>query len=222
MKIKTLKQNFLRFLGLYILSFISNVLLKTVKIRIHNSNTVENFIKQQKNFIVVFWHGTMLVPWFLHRDQNCAALVSQSKDGEILSRILKKWNYQVIRGSSHTGGKEALEILLDKTKKKFSIAITPDGPTGPSRFMKAGAVITAKKSNLPLILLGVAYAKKYKLNSWDKFEIPKLFSKIAVVYSEPIFVDQSLSYDATSEVINECGFKLNKLQEEAGVICLKL
>lgn len=220
MKIKTIKQNILRFLGLYFLSFAINVLLKTVRIKIHNSETVSVLEKKDQNYVLGFWHGTMLIPWYLHRKKNFAALVSQSKDGEILVRLLKKWNYEVARGSSNIGGKEALKILLEQAAEKYSIAITPDGPTGPPRIMKAGAVIVAKKSNIPLVLLGVAHSGKYQLKSWDRFEIPKPFSKITLVYSQSKIIDQSLDYANTSKIIEECSLELSELQKEAEKYCL--
>ncbi len=68
---------------------------------------------------------------------------------------------------------------------KYSVAITPDGPTGPARVMKAGAVIAAQRASIPLVLLGVAYSKKYIFKSWDKFEVPKFFSNVTLVYSNP-------------------------------------
>ncbi len=81
--------------------------------------------------------------------------------------------------------------------------------------MKAGAVITAQRTGLPLILCGVANKKKYKLNSWDGFEIPKFFSRVAVILSEPIFIDKNLNRDETSDIIKEYNDKLNHLQKEA-------
>lgn len=219
MKLKTIKQNILRFLGLHLLSFAISVLLKTVRIKVLGSEYIEKLKSENKNFVAGFWHGTMLIPWFLHRNKNFAALVSQSKDGEILTRILKKWNYNVARGSSHIGGKEALKILLQQADENYSIAITPDGPTGPPRVMKPGAVIVAKKKNIPLVLVGIAHEKKYQLRSWDKFEIPKPFSKIIAVYSEPIHIDGGLTYEETSQMIDECSRKLNELQKEAESYC---
>ncbi|MFC2135343.1 lysophospholipid acyltransferase family protein [Bacteroidota bacterium] len=217
MKLKIIKQNILRFLGLYLLSFTINVLLKTVKITIYNSKKVDDL--KDQNYVLGFWHGTMLIPWYLHRNKNFAALVSQSKDGEILTRILKKWKYNVARGSSHIGGKDALEIILNQANNKYSIAITPDGPTGPPRVFKAGAVIVAKKTNVPLVLLGIANHNKYQLKSWDKFEIPRPFSKIIAVYSDPINIDNSLDFDETSTLITECEEKLNQLQIRAEEYC---
>jgi lysophospholipid acyltransferase (LPLAT)-like uncharacterized protein len=81
--------------------------------------------------------------------------------------------------------------------------------------MKAGAVITAKKSRTPLILFGIGYKKKRVLKSWDKFEIPKFFSEAKAVYSDPVFVNSDLSFTETSELILNCEQKLNELQVEA-------
>ncbi len=215
MKIKEIKQNLLRNLGDIFLHSIINVLCKSVKLNRINYDVIEKLLSEKQNFVLAFWHGTMLVPWYFHRHQNFAALISQSKDGGLLANSLIKWEYKVTRGSSHKGGKEALETLLENSKQNFSIAITPDGPTGPPRVMKAGAVITAQRSGIPLVLCGVACNKKYTFNSWDKFEVPKFFSKISIKYSEPIFVDENLNRDETSKIIEQCDVELNKLQDDA-------
>ena len=97
-----------------------------------------------------------------------------------------------------------------------TLAITPDGPRGPVYKMKAGAVITAQKSNVPLVLVGIGIKRKKILKSWDKFEIPAFFSKAKIVYSNPIFFKNDLSYNETSDMIIFCENKLNELQEEAG------
>ncbi len=84
--------------------------------------------------------------------------------------------------------------------------------------MKAGAVITAQRSGIPLVLCGVACNKRYTFNSWDKFEVPKFFSKVVMKYSYPIFVDENLSRDETSKIIEQCDVKLNQLQKDADEI----
>ena len=218
MKIKEIKQYLLRNLGNIFLHGIINVLCKTVKVNRINYSVIEKLFNENQNFVLAFWHGTMLVPWYFHRGQNFSALISQSKDGSLLANSLTKWGYKVTRGSSHKGGKEALETLLDNSKNDFSIAITPDGPTGPPRVMKAGAVITAQRSEIPLVLCGVTIKSKYTFNSWDKFEVPKFFSKVSIKYSEPILFDENLTRDETSQIIEQCNVKLNQLQDDAAEI----
>ena len=215
MKSRKLKQDFLRLIGQYLISIAANVLCKTLSVTVKNSEFLEELAKENKNFIVAFWHGTMLLPWYLHRNKSIAALISKSKDGDLLARLLKSWNYQVIRGSSSSGGEIALGIMIDFAKNKNSIAITPDGPRGPAKKLKAGAVVTAKKSGLPLVLIGVGYRNKRILRNWDNFQIPAFFSKANAVYSQPVYIDKNLDYNGTSEMINICEAKLNELQAEA-------
>lgn len=215
MKFKETKQRVLRFLGNYFLHGAVNVLCKTLKIDVQNSKGIDGLLSAGKNIVFAFWHGTMFVPWHIQRNNNFAALVSQSKDGDILANILTKWKYDVARGSSHKGGKEALNLLLDKANSNFSVSITPDGPTGPPCVMKAGAVVVAQRSSIPLVLCGVGSKRKYIFKSWDKFEIPKLFSRVNVVYSDPIFVTMDLEREEVSKIIDECGVILNRLQLKA-------
>lgn len=218
MNLKKIKKSVLTFLGLNVLSFIANILVKTYRIKIVNDAGIKKYAAESKPFIVAFWHGKMIIPWYIHRKYKIAALVSRSKDGEILTRLLKSWNYKVIRGSSHIGGKEALKIMENTISENYSLAITPDGPTGPVNKMKAGAVVLAERKSIPLFLIGTA-SKKYKeLNSWDQFQIPKLFTKISVIYSDPIYVDKEASREEISNLIYECEDKLNNLQKEAETI----
>ncbi|MCF8411778.1 MAG: lysophospholipid acyltransferase family protein [Melioribacteraceae bacterium] len=220
-KSKLLYRNFLRLVGNIVLFHLIRLLCATLRIKIENSEVVSKLESENQNFVVAFWHGQMIVPWYLHRDKKFSALISTSKDGEILARVLKKWKYNVERGSSSKKGKEALNILVESAKKGYSIAITPDGPKGPSQEMKAGAVIAAKKSNVPLLLLACAYKNKKILKSWDRFNIPMLFSKCVAIYSEPILINPNLNYDDTNKLINNCQEKLNRMQQKAEEIVSK-
>ena len=215
MKFKEIKQKILRIIGNYLLHGAVNVLCKTLKINVQNSGGIDELLSSDKNIVFAFWHGTMLIPWYLQREKSFAALVSQSKDGGLLANILTKWKYDVARGSSHKGGKEALEILMKQVTNHHSVSITPDGPTGPPRVMKAGAVIVAKRSSTPLVLCGIGCKSKYVFNSWDNFEVPKIFSKVNVVYSDPIFIEKDLERDEVSKIIDDCNLRLNELQSEA-------
>lgn len=215
MNTKQVKQDTLRFFGSVILTHSLDALCKTLRVSYKNKKVIDDLRKQKQNYVLAFWHGTMLLPWFLHRDDGFAALTSKSKDGDLLAKQLKHWNYKVVRGSSSKGGDVALGIMIDLAKNGFSIAITPDGPRGPEYKFKAGAVVTAKKSNVPVVLIGIGIKSKKKLKSWDKFQIPNPFTNVKVIYSDPVYVDANLSYDETSKIIDECEKKLIELQKEA-------
>jgi lysophospholipid acyltransferase (LPLAT)-like uncharacterized protein len=215
MNFKKYKQDFLRIMGLFVLSQAVDLLCKSLKVTLINRDVIKNLETQNRNFVLAFWHGQMLLGWYLHKNKNFTALISKSRDGDLLEKVLKYWNYNVVRGSSSKGGNIALGIMVDYARNNESVVLTPDGPRGPLNRMKAGAVVIAKKSKVPLILVGIGYKKKRVLKSWDKFEIPKFFSVVKAVYSDPIYVNSDLSFADTSEFILNCERKLNELQVEA-------
>jgi lysophospholipid acyltransferase (LPLAT)-like uncharacterized protein len=215
MKLNNHTRNLLRFAGIKTASFLVSAILSTVKIKTKNQEALLKLNQEGKNFVLSFWHGSMVIGWYLHKNLNCSALVSKSKDGDVLTHVLEKWGYKVVRGSSHIGGNEALIMLLDLIEQNYSVAVTPDGPTGPIHKMKAGAVIVAKRENVPLVLVGIGCNRKIIFKSWDKFEMPLPFSKGSVVYSDPIYIEQNLNYDDTNKKILECEEILNRIQKEA-------
>jgi lysophospholipid acyltransferase (LPLAT)-like uncharacterized protein len=214
MKLKEIRQGILRFMGNYFLVNLVNILCKTLRVKYINKKAVDAL--KHKNYILGFWHGTMLIPWYFNRKQGFVALVSKSKDGELLAKLLKNWKYDVLRGSSSRDGSLVLRNMIEYSKKERTIALTPDGPRGPIYKMKPGAVIASQKSNVPLVLVGIGIKRKKILKSWDKFEIPLLFSRVKMVYSNPIFFKDNMNYNETSEMITSCEKKLNELQIEAG------
>lgn len=164
-------------LGTSVLPILINFYLKTIRITKNNQPAAD------KNYIFIFWHSRMLAGWWIFKNRNYSALVSQSKDGEILTKILTNWNYNVVRGSSSKGGKEALKEIIEIAKLNRSVVITPDGPRGPAGEMKNGAFIISHESKVPLIPVKIFYKHKLILKkSWDKFEVPLPFSKCEVSF----------------------------------------
>lgn len=216
MKLRKKTKVILQYLGNYLLNYAAVVLCNSLRVRTKNIENLKSLLETD-NLVIAFWHGTMIIPWFFFRKYKMSALVSGSKDGELLFRVLKKWNYNVQRGSSSKGGKDALEKLIELAAEKYSLAITPDGPGGPVFKMKPGAVIVSKKSQIPLVLVGIGINKKWTLKSWDKFEVPKFFSRVNLVVSNPMIINHDLTYDETSEKILECEKILDQLQAEASV-----
>lgn len=196
---------------------------KTLKITRVNADQFDELRRNGKNVVVAFWHGSMFVGWFLHRPQtnwNVSALVSQSNDGEFLSTILERWNYKMIRGSSHIGGKDAMQLMVDEVEKGNSLVITPDGPRGPRHEMKMGAVRVAQRTGVPLILVGISASKKKQLRSWDKFDVPRMFSSVVAKYSEPIVVPKELNNESLDEFKRTIQNRMMMLVEEASELSI--
>lgn len=167
--------------------FMLRLLTITLRIKFHDKPDLSN------DSAFVFWHSKMLAGWWIFRDKNYAALVSQSKDGEILSNLLHKWNYKVVRGSSSKGGKEAVKEIINYVKSGTSAVITPDGPRGPAKVIKNGVLVISKECGIPVIPVKITYSHKIILsNSWDKFEIPLPFTKCNIVFGSKHYYKEFL------------------------------
>lgn len=165
-----------------------NIIIKTLKIEIQNKPSFT------KNKIYIFWHSKMFIGWWLFKDLKSTALVSQSKDGDILNNLLNKWNYKTVRGSSSKGGKDAVETLINFVTEGYNAVITPDGPRGPAREIKNGALIISNKCDVPIIPVSINYSSKKILGkSWDKFEIPLPFSKCSVTFGKEVYYKEYLA-----------------------------
>jgi lysophospholipid acyltransferase (LPLAT)-like uncharacterized protein len=202
-------KEFIQQLGLIILPPLLDLLTKTLKIEIENAKSL-----QSGNYVLMFWHGKMLAGWWLGRNKNFYAVVSQSKDGEILSRLLKRWNFKLIRGSSSKDSKEVMREMVEVLQNGYSLAITPDGPRGPREEMKIGGLIAAVRAQKPIVLCGIVYEKKKIFNSWDKFELPKFFSKVKIRLSEPKLFPTGLTKEEYEKIRKELEKNLRELCEE--------
>ena len=177
-----------------------NLLSKTWRIKAHGE-------VPRKPALVIFWHGLMLPAWKFFECKEPVAVVSRSKDGEILSRLLLKWGFTLIRGSSSKGGKEVLESVCEELEENI-VLMTPDGPRGPAKVMKAGAAVASQRTGVGIYPCRIDIkSKKIFEKSWDNFELPLPFSKIILNFLNPVLIPG----DATRDEINNY---LIELQEK--------
>ncbi len=163
-----------------------NILSKTWRIELRGE-------KPKNPCVIAFWHGGMMPIWKYFSKNNYCGVVSQSRDGEILARLLNKWGYTLIRGSSSKDGREVLSSLVVQLESN-SILLTPDGPRGPNKRFKAGAAVAAMRSCRPLYLIRPVYSSRLNFkNSWDKFALPLPFAKITLHISDAFFIDKDTS-----------------------------
>lgn len=135
-----------------------------------------------KRAVIMFWHGRMLSGWYSMRLNRPIALVSQSKDGNLLASVLAFWGYKLTRGSSKKSGMEALNKAIEaiRSNEADTLVITPDGPRGPRHRFKRGAFIAARELSLPLYMLEIEHHSRKILKSWDQFEVPVPFSRVSI------------------------------------------
>lgn len=128
------------------------------------------------------------MPWFMHRGTKAAALVSNSRDGDVLAATLHRWGIKVVRGSSSAGGSEAISEMVELIADGYTLLITPDGPRGPHHEMKIGALVVAQRTGASLMLCAPHYRNAFSLHSWDSFQVPKPFSTVDLAWRGPIAV----------------------------------
>ena len=135
--------------------------------------------------IWAFWHNSLFViphlrnHYLSHRPG--AALTSASRDGEILAAFLERFNVRPIRGSSSRQGTAALLEMKRLIEQGFDVAITPDGPRGPRYHLNPGVITLAQKTGALIMPIRVHYSRRWRLKTWDAFEIPKPFATVTIV-----------------------------------------
>jgi lysophospholipid acyltransferase (LPLAT)-like uncharacterized protein len=141
------------------------------------------------NYIAALWHNRLLLishvlkKFFPQRPG--AGLISASRDGDLIADVTKRFGFDVVRGSSSRMGASALRELGEVLASGRDVLITPDGPRGPVYQLGPGIVFLAQRTGAPVIPVNMEYSSCWRVKSWDRFIIPKPFSKIRVVIGEP-------------------------------------
>jgi lysophospholipid acyltransferase (LPLAT)-like uncharacterized protein len=148
-----------------------------------------------ERYIGALWHNRLLLfPFVLKRylpERRGAALISASRDGALLADLVERFGYEVIRGSSSRQGASAIRQLADVIASGKDVVITPDGPRGPAYELGQGIVYLAQQSRAAVVPVNFEYASCWRLKSWDRFILPKPFSKVRVTFGQTHRVAQT-------------------------------
>jgi lysophospholipid acyltransferase (LPLAT)-like uncharacterized protein len=143
-----------------------------------------NYQKRDETVAFVVWHNRLFLCSEIFRryrqGRPIHALISASRDGAWLSAFFSLMGMQRVRGSSSRLGREAAMALVEVLRAGSDIGITPDGPRGPCYELKAGALIVARRTHTPLLLVGGDFHSAWRLKSWDRFYLPKPFSRVTM------------------------------------------
>ncbi len=146
--------------------------------------------------VIVGWHGRMFIPLYLMGRKGATILVSEHRDGEIVTAAMSAAGYSVIRGSTTHGGARALARLVRLARDGETIGITADGPQGPRWRFQSGAVYIAAKSGLPIIPVAGSASPSHYFRSWDTFQLPFPFARCVFMFDEPYYVPNDTSEEA--------------------------
>jgi len=138
--------------------------------------------------IYPFWHRCVLPATWLFRNENIGVLTSLSRDGEYIARVIRRFGYVAVRGSSSRGGQRGLREMEAMVKAGGAVAFTIDGPRGPRYVAKKGPVLLARLTGLPITAFYVAVEKSWVLKTWDRMVIPRPFSRAYVRVAKFIYV----------------------------------
>jgi len=166
--------------------------------------------------VFVLWHGRLLPCTYRHRQQGVVTLVSRHRDGEYIARIVERWGFTAVRGSSSRGGLEALRDLMRWVRRGRSLAITPDGPRGPREVMKHGPLLIAQRTGAPVIPTECTASRAWFFGGWDRFLIPQPFSRITIEYGEPVFVPRDADEAQLTEIARDVERRMAEMRERLG------
>jgi lysophospholipid acyltransferase (LPLAT)-like uncharacterized protein len=178
--------------------FLLRILARTLRYQIDDRAGIVGK-PARENFIGALWHNRLLIfPLVLRRffpDRHGAALISASRDGDLLSDAIHRFDYDVVRGSSSKLGASALLQLGEELTAGRDIVITPDGPRGPAYALGPGIVFLAQKTGARVLPMNMEYSSCWRVKSWDRFIIPKPFSKVRVIVGQPLEIRSTSTDD---------------------------
>ena len=174
-------KSFLRKLGQVVIPPLVYILMRIIW---HTTRKKFHYITEidERQHVCVTWHGELLMSpqayRHIHKKHLASAIISSHFDGALIARTLQFLKIRPLRGSTRKGAKQVLLQAFKSLKSGEEVLITPDGPKGPRHSMSDGAVGIALKSKLPIFVMNFTAQNYWQLSSWDRFVIPKPFTKI--------------------------------------------
>jgi lysophospholipid acyltransferase (LPLAT)-like uncharacterized protein len=191
------KEKFKHFMYRYVLPYGGLLLVKiialTYRVKILDPQNESNILKHDNSLIYASWHQRFFpgITFFAKR-KPIAIIISQSRDGDFISHMVDLLGWYPVRGSSSRGGSEALRRVKELALGGYKIGHIVDGPRGPFGVIKPGLLRIAQIAGKPVVPTITSAQKKWVFSSWDKFIVPKPFSRIIIRFGEPIYIPLNL------------------------------
>ncbi len=170
--------------------------------------------KTGKRFIYAFYHEVMLFPAYYWAWPEMQILISDHRDGEMITQVVKRLGFGVVRGSTTRGGARALREMTHRVDQGH-LCVTPDGPRGPRRHVHQGLPFLGSQTGLPIVGAGMAFKRPWRAKSWDRFAVPRPFSHAACVVPEAVFVPPDADREALEHYRREIETRMQRAMVEA-------
>ncbi len=171
----------------------------TYRFRVSGAEHLAEVAREGRQPIIAFWHGRILAGMLYFRDRGIVAMASENFDGEWIARLMRGFGYPAARGSTSRGGGRALVQLRRDMAAGRPAALTLDGPRGPARVAQPGAVWLASATQNPIVPFHVEAASYWTVNSWDRHQVPKPGSDIALAIGAPLDVPSKADEDVIEQ-----------------------
>ena len=169
----------------------------------------------QGRYLYAFWHENILMPAYHYGRRDIWVLISEHADGQIIAEACRHLRFRVVRGSfQRKGAIRALRKMV-RLSRHGHLAITPDGPRGPRRRAQPGLVWLAARTGLPIVPIGFAFSRAWRMRSWDRFAVPYPWSAAVCVTAEPICVPDDIDGDELERYRLQIEEALNKATASA-------
>jgi lysophospholipid acyltransferase (LPLAT)-like uncharacterized protein len=197
MKPKEIKYFLLNTLLTSIIFYFLDLYTKTLHVQFEGIEKIRKHLENGERIIMASWHQRFFGGFFLPKifQWSPCIMISKSRDGDFISKIVSHIGWIPVRGSSSRGGKEALRAMVQSVKENRIGGHIVDGPTGPPRIVKPGLISLAQSANAVICPTLVSYEKAWIANSWDRFMIPKPFSRVLFRFGSTFSVPEILSND---------------------------
>jgi lysophospholipid acyltransferase (LPLAT)-like uncharacterized protein len=164
------------------------LLARSWRIEVRAADRWERLVRERRRFAFLLWHEMLLPLLWHHRRQGIAIVVSEARDGRYLAQLGARLGYRTLFGSSTRGGARVLRETIRVLAEGTPVAFTPDGPRGPRREIKPGAMLAAQRGEALILPIAATADRAWHLRSWDRFLIPKPRARVRIGYGEPYFV----------------------------------
>jgi len=165
-------------------------LARTWRLEVEGDDGVAALRRAGRPVLFAVWHGQLLAPLWHRRREGITLLVSGHRDGRRLAGAAQRWGYRIIHGSTSRGALTGLRQLVRALCEGSDAAVTPDGPRGPARVAKAGAVVAARRSGAAIVPVSATASSAWHASSWDGFMVPRPFARVRVVYGAPVDMEE--------------------------------
>ena len=193
-----------------------------IRVRSVDENKIIHHLHHGGKAIAALWHqriGLVLTYAGSFSEFSPVAMVSQSRDGDLIADLCRLLNFRPVRGSSSRGGREALAAMVAELSVQRAAVHAVDGPQGPRGIIKSGLIRMAQLSGVPIAPLTISVNRAWILKSWDRFLIPKPFSTISVHWDNLIPVPETLDDIAFETVRQEIEKRMRENQAEDDKNC---